>query len=225
MTLRLMETGGMCISIIKTMKLFAAVVLAFMVSCSQVKPGSDNTYRLPVFKGPVTGTEPGGPPPPPPPIYYLAADFIIDSAGQVYFYQQPHYRQLCGTGIENKTLPEFIDLQPEDLVRIPDNNIEEFIKENIVTLARHDRLVAIALMKDTITSSGLTKIFKVVDDTANNIRWIMRQATQEEAVVLAYKQQNRRYYPGNIEWDSSKIRYIPGLKNNIKFTTPEVEYP
>ena len=203
------------------MKCLGAILLISLVACSQGTPDSDNTYRISAIERPTLSTNPEDPPPPPPPppAYYLPANFVIDSAGQVYFYQQPHYGSLRSTNPNNNKLPDFIDLQPEDIVRIPDDNIKEFIQDNIVTLDRSDRLVAIALMKDTVTSSGLTKIFKVFNDTANDIKWIMRAATEEETIVLAYKQHDCKYYPNNLLWDSSKIHYIH-LKKRVQYTIP-----
>ena len=109
------------------------------------------------------------------------------------------------------------------MVQVPVTSIEDFIKLNIFTLDSNDRRVAIASIKDTVTSVGLTKLFKVLNDTTNKIKWTFRKATQEEAIVLAFKQQNREYYSDAIKWDSSKIRFVPKMKSDIKFTTPKVE--
>lgn len=198
--------------------------MTVFISCSQRQTSTDNIYVVPVREKPEIEIQPNEPPPPPPiQTYYLPSDFIIDTAGQVYFYQQQQYGWFCGTGINWDTPPEFIDLKPKDLVQVPVTSIEDFIKLNIVMLDSNDRRVAIASIKDTVISVGLTKIFKVFNDTTNKIKWIFRKATQEEAIVLAYKEHNRKYYSDNIEWDSSKIRFAPNLESDIKFTTPKVE--
>jgi hypothetical protein len=206
------------------LKNFLTFLLTAFISCSQRQTSEDNIHIVPVRKEPEIKTQPNEPPPPPPiQTYYLPSDFIIDTAGQIYFYQQQQYGWFCGTGIDWDTPPEFIDLKPKDLVQVPVTSIEDFIKLNIVTIDSNDRRVAIASIKDTVTSAGLTKIFKVLNDTANKVNWTFRKATQEEAIVLAYKQQNREYYSDDIKWDSSKIRFAPGMKSDIKFTTPKVE--
>lgn len=198
--------------------------MTVFISCSQRQTSTDNIYIVPVRKKPEIKTQFNEPPPPPPiPTYYLPSDFIIDTTGQVYYYQQQQYGWFCGTGINWDTPPEFIDLKPKDLVQVPVTSIEDFIKLNIVTLDSNDRRVAIASIKDTVTSVGLTEIFKVFNDTTNKINWTFRKATQEEATVLAYKQHNQKYHSYNIKWDSSKIRFAPNLESKIKFTTPKVE--
>jgi hypothetical protein len=45
------------------------------------------------------------------------------------------------------------------------------------------------------------------DDTSNHVRWLIRKVTQEEKIVLQYKEENKNYYPGDIRWDSTKIRF------------------
>ena len=199
-------------------------LLIVFVSCSQRQKDTSDTFIVPVRKKPEIKTQPNEPPPPPPiQTYYLPLNFIIDTAGQVYFYQQQQYGWFCGTGIDWDTPPAFIDLKPKDLVQVPVTSIEDFIKLNIVKLDSNDRRIAIASLKDTINSVGLAKIFNVFKDTTNKIKWTFRKATQEEAIVLAYKEHNREYYSDNIKWDSSKIRFARNIKSDIKFTRPKVE--
>ena len=207
-----------------TLKISLAFLLTILISCSQKSTRDENIYIVPKRQKPQVATRSNEPPPPPPiQTYYLPSNFIIDTAGQIYFYQQQFGWMICGTGIDWDTPPAFIDLKPKDLVQVPITSIEDFIKLNIVTLDSHDRRVAIASIKDTATSVGLTKIFKVFNDTTNKINWTFRKATQEEAIVLAYKQHNREYYSNDIKWDSSKIRSAPNSESDIKFTTPKVE--
>ena len=198
--------------------------MTVFISCSQRQTNSDNVFIVPARTKPEIKSQPNVPPLPPPiQTYYLPSNFIVDTAGEVYFYQQQQCGWFCGTGIDWDTPPGFIDLKPKDLVQVPVTSIEDFIKLNIFTLDSNDRRVAIASIKDTVTSVGLTKLFKVLNDTTNKIKWTFRKATQEEAIVLAFKQQNREYYSDAIKWDSSKIRFVPKMKSDIKFTTPKVE--
>ncbi|MBS1669152.1 MAG: hypothetical protein JST58_17385 [Bacteroidetes bacterium] len=207
-----------------TLKIFLPFLATAFISCSQKPTISDKIFIIPKRHKSQIDTKPNEPPPPPPiQTYYLPANFIIDTAGQVYFYQQQQYGWFCGTGIEWDTPPEFIDLKPKDLIRVPLNDITDFVKINIINLDSNDRRVSIASIKDTIKSEGLIKLFKIFNDTSNKIRWTFRKATQEESIVLKYKELNWKYYSDNIKWDSSKIRFPPTIDKMLKYTPPKVE--
>lgn len=164
-------------------------------------------------------------PPPPPPIkaYYLPYNFIIDSVGNIFFYQQEQFRWMCGTGIYWDTPPEFIGLKPKDISQIPDGSIEQFITLNILSQDPAYRRVAIASLLDTIRSTGLSSIISTFKDAGNHVKWIFRKTTLEETIVLTYKQWQSEYVAEDIIWDSAKIRFSPTLKNMLKFTAPKVE--
>ncbi len=97
-----------------------------------------------------------------------------------------------------------------------------FIKLNIINVDSSYRLVAIASLRDTFQSSGVSKIMLTFKDTTNHIKWLFRKATQEEAVVLNYKQSGREYYSDDVHWVSTKIHFL-NLETNIKFMAPKVE--
>jgi hypothetical protein len=147
-------------------------------------------------------------PPPPPPAnrgYYFASNFIIDTGGQIFFYQQQAIWN-DDERVDWNTPPKFINLKPKDIVQIPAYNIEEFITLNILNIDSPKRYVAIASAKDTINSSGLSKIIAMCKEIKNHIRWKFRVITQEEAIVLDHKKRQKNYYPDEIRWDSTKIR-------------------
>jgi hypothetical protein len=207
-----------------TLKILLPFLLAAFISCSQKSTRTDDIYIVPERWKPQVDTNSNEPPPPPPiRAYYLTSNFIIDTAGQVYFYQQEQYGWFCGTGINWDTPPAFIDLKPKDIIRVPINGITDFVKVNILNLDSNYRRVAIASIKDTIKSEGLTKLFKEFNDRSNKIKWIFRKATQEEDIVLKYKELNRQYYPNDIKWDSTKTQFIPTVDDMIKFTPPKAE--
>ena len=195
-----------------------------LFGCSQSVNNSTDIFivtadTLPVYK--TTGNEP--PPPPPIKTYYFPSNFIIDTGGHVFFYQQPiQYGWFCGTGIEWDTPPSFINLKPKDIIEIPSENLEQFIRQNIQYLDNSNRLFAVASTVDTITSAGLTKIFGVFKDTVNHINWRFRMTTQEENIVLDYKKRKERYDYEKVKWDSTKILFPPKFEN-IKFTPPKVD--
>lgn len=165
---------------------------------------------------------------PPPPYafqpYYLPLNFIIDTGEHIYFYQQSIlHGWFCGTGLPDTIPPFFIDLQPKDIVEVPIDNVEQFIKLNIRHLSEEDRLFTIASTIDTITSTGLAEIFFVFKDTANHIKWTFRKTTQEETVVLKYKKSRERYEADAIKWDSARTLFRQPA-SITKFTPPRILY-
>jgi len=199
-------------------------LLSILIACSQPSGDDNDIHIVPILKQPKLRTESNEPPPPPPiQVYYLPSNFIIDTAGRIYFYQQQQHAWFCGTGIEWDTPPVFIDLKPKDIIQVPIENIEGFIKLNILTLDRVDRRVAIASLKDTIKSEGLSRILKVFWDSSYKVRWAFRKATQEERIVLSFKRLNRKYSSEDIKWDSAKIYFPLKVDTEIKFTPPKVK--
>lgn len=109
----------------------------------------------------------------------------------------------------NEDTPRFINLQPKDIIHIPGGNIEEFLRLNILTIPSDKRMVSIALICDSIKSVGVSKIINKLNDSSNITRWLLRHATEEESIVLDYKQRQKRYFVQDIKWDSSRIRFPP----------------
>jgi hypothetical protein len=207
-----------------TLKIVLPFLVTVFISCSQKPTKTDDIYIVPKREKPQVGIKPNEPPPPPPiQTYYFPSNFIIDTAGQVYFYQQQQGGWFCGTGFEWDTPPEFIDLKPKDIVRVPIKDLTDFVELNIINLGSNERWVAIASIRDTIKSEGLTKLLKVFRDPSNNIKWTFRKATEEERIVLKFKERKWRYYSSDIKWDSTKILFPPPIDDMIKFTPPKVE--
>lgn len=182
------------------------------VSCSQ--QNSNDTFIVPLDTMPVYNSTNSKIPPPPPPnrAYYFPSDFIIDTSGQVFFYQRQG-KWNDDVQVDWSSPPEFINLEPKDIVQIPVNSLEEFIKLNILDIDSSRRYVSVASEKDTINSRGLSKIISICKDENNHIRWKFRLITQEESIVLDYKKRNVTYDPEEIKWDSTKIR-LPAINKN-----------
>jgi|GEM_PF-3325859 len=182
------------------------------IACAQ--PKSNVTFIVPLDTLPTSNSATASIPPPPPPnrAYYFPSNFIIDSAGQVFFYQE---QGKLNDDVQRSwnTPPEFIDLKPKDIVGVPDNNIEEFLKLNVLNIDSSKRYIAIASEKDTASSLGLSKIIAICKDRKNHIRWKFRKITQEEEIVLDYKKRQHNYDPAEINWDSTKIRMPIQTKN------------
>lgn len=199
-------------------------MLTFLIACSDISDTSKFMFSVPVDTVlTVKVTDPNEPPPPPivkP--YYTDFNFIIDSIGNLYFYQQQIYRWRCGTGLNEDTPPEYIDLRPTEIVIVPRESVKTFVELNIFNHDPDDRVVAIGLLKDTIVSEGLFHLTQLFKDTANKTRWFLRQATQEEIIVLDYKKRQARFFPDEIHWDSSKTRFPPKVEIT-DFTSPRFE--
>ncbi len=140
----------------------------------------------------------------------------------MYFYQKQTYRWTCGTGLDENTPPEYIDLRPTEIVVVANENLKRFVELNIFNHDADYRVVAIGLLKDTVTSEGLYSLTRLLTDTANKARWFLRPATQEETIVLDYKKRQARFYPEDIHWDSSKTRF-PSKIEITNFTPPKLE--
>ena len=176
------------------MKLLTIIFLTYFISCS------DNTKNInELFIVPNAKTEPFLPV-----NMYLPFNLIVDSSGSIFYYQQ---QILFGSDEVVEKQPAFINLRPKDIFQIPKSNVEEFIKLNILTNDHSEKFVAIALSLDTIKSEPLSRISKIFKDTSSHVRWLIRKVTEEEEIVLQYKQNHKNYYPDDIKWDSTKIRF------------------
>lgn len=188
-----------------------AFISSMMMSCTH--QNINETYIVPKDTMPLyNGSDPKIPPPPPPRrAYYFPSNFIVDTLGEIFFYQKPG-KWNDDEQVDWNTPPKFINLKPEDIVQIPAGDIEEFIKLNILNIDSSKRYIAIASEKDTIKSLGLSKIIAMCEDKNYHIRWKFRVLTQEEAIVLDYKKRHEIYKADEIKWDSSKIRMPTEIK-------------
>jgi hypothetical protein len=159
------------------------------------------------------------PPPPPPAPFYMYYHFIVDSTGKMYYYQLNKRGWFCGTDYDFK-VPEYIGIRPNDIVEIPENSVQDFIKSNILNQDPAYQVICVGLLKDTVSSNGLAKLRDLVQTDTSTARWFIRQATMEESVVLDFKKKQKRYYPEDIEWDSTRIRFVAASTN---FTPPKVK--
>jgi hypothetical protein len=191
-------------------------LLLLFISCSTTH--KKEVHIVPPVKKTIP-VKPGeqSPPPPPPPIriHYLTFNFWADSAGEIYYYPYRVPLEKCCREDDADALPEFIQLQPKDMVHIPTESVEDFIKLNILNVYESARWAVIASLKDTVESHGITKILASFKNKSNAIKWVFRKATQEEKVVLEYKQLNKNYNPDLIAWDRTKI-ILPAKENKAR---------
>ena len=155
--------------------------------------------------------------------FYFNYNLIIDTGNHIFYYQRPIVRS-CGNIEEwdKLKIPYFLGLKPNDIIQIPSDNIEQFLKLNMLN-SEYQRWASIASTVDTIKSSGLFKIMSLFNDTLNNVKWIFRKTTIEENIVLQYKKSGNTYSPDEIKWDSTKtlfpetIQKIQKAKNRCHF--------
>lgn len=137
--------------------------------------------------------------------FYSEHQLIIDKKGDFYYYQKEYTGTICGTGLENDTLPHFLNLQPKDIVKIPQESINDFLSENILNKEERYRILIIASQNDTIKN---TSFFNFINK--NKLRaFEIRRTTQEEDTVLKYKNNRNEhiyYYPDSIKWDKTKMK-------------------
>ena len=90
----------------------------------------------------------------PPPLIPAGAsaesNLIIDKNSNFFYYQRPPAYPTCGTGMQNDTIPKFINLQPKDIVEIPEDCIEKFINKNVMKKEKRKQILIIASQNDTI---------------------------------------------------------------------------
>jgi hypothetical protein len=124
--------------------------------------------------------------------------------------------------LDENTPPEYIDLRPNEIVAVPREGLKSFVELNVLSHDPDERIVAIGLLKDTTTSEALYNLTQILKDTSNRTRWFIRKVTQEEAIALDYKKRQARFYPEDINWDSTKTRFPPKV-DITDFTTPKFE--
>jgi hypothetical protein len=149
-------------------------------------------------------------PPPPPPIpgwlIYGTNTFIIDSDSKIYYFQGEKIGFICGTDSQNDTIPHFIDLQPKDLIEIPNNSISDFVKLNYKDDFRNLTFVSSKL--DTLKSESFFNLITALESSLKNRDfYYIGRTTQEEDTVLKYKKNNSYYRSDDIKWDKTKIKF------------------
>lgn len=146
------------------------------------------------------------PPPPPGEIFYGTNAFIIDKDSNLYYFQGNKSVLACSTGSENDTIPYFVDLQPKDLIEIPNNFIADFVKLNYKKEIRN--LTFISSQLDTLQSKNYFDLMKAIRISCQDMdTYFIGRTTQEEDTVLKYKKNNEYYDSNEIKWDKTKIKF------------------
>lgn len=138
----------------------------------------------------------------------MGSNLIIDEYSNIYYYQTNKIGGGCSTGMENDTIPRFIDINPKDLIKIPKDCMERFIDENVMTKEKRKQILIIASQKDTIKDQPFLNFFKNI----NVSMYVVRRTTQEEDTVLYYKKKDIFYDSKYIKWDKSRIKFPEHIK-------------
>ncbi|PBJ13190.1 hypothetical protein [Flavobacterium sp. ACN6] len=152
--------------------------------------------------------------PPPPRGFYSGNQLIIDNKGDYYYYQKEFMRYGCGTIPASDTVPHFIALKPNNIMKVPQAIIINFLSKNIPTKEEHKKILIIASQNDTIKNNLLFDYLN-----KKNISFLIRKTTQEEDTVLKYMKRNEIYKSENIKWDKDRITFPfikPKLEKTIK---------
>ncbi|KUJ63332.1 hypothetical protein AR687_04055 [Flavobacteriaceae bacterium CRH] len=155
------------------------------------------------------------PPPPPIPgwVFYGTNSFIIDNDSKIYYSQREEIGHICGNWETSDTIPLFIDLQPKDLIEIPDNCIANFIKANYKSNFKN--ITFICSKTDTLQSESFFVLEKALKSQEKyGDYYNIRRTSQEEDTVLKYKKNNESYYSDKIKWDKNRITF-PFIKPKL----------
>ncbi|KQB38178.1 hypothetical protein RCH33_2524 [Flavobacterium daejeonense] len=139
-------------------------------------------------------------PPPPRKVFYSDNQLIIDNQNNLFFYQKEYIQILCDYGFIDDSIPEFLGIKPKDIVKIPQNSLNDFLSENILTKDR--QILIIASQNDTIKNKSFLYFLE-----HNKIpTYLIRRTTQEEDTILFYKKNHKYYYSDEIKWDTTRIK-------------------
>lgn len=148
---------------------------------------------------------------PPPSGFYGSSHIVIDKQGDFYFYQRTYYA-LWDCIVEENPIPDFINLQPKDLVKIPTTAVPDFLKENTAkNIKEKSGGLIIASQLDTLKSEGFFNMMHFLNDYKKSqiaIYLIRRTTQEEEDVVLKYKKSDLYYDADSIKWDKSRIKFF-----------------
>ena len=140
-----------------------------------------------------------------PSTYYSKFNFLVDSSGAVYYYC------LRNTGFisngDNGQFPSFVDLTPEQMVKLTTKNVTDFLKSNVLNDAKDAINISISSQKDSIISLTFDHLIKFLYDSTKNVDFQIRTTTIEENTVLKFKNRNAFYDPKAVVWDSTKVAF------------------
>lgn len=200
-------------------RVFIGFILCLFLNCSKKENTIGNTTYIISKKDIITNIsnkpkDKNIPPPPPIPgwLFYGTNTFIIDKDSKIYYFQREKIGRICGHKFDD-TIPHFINLQPKDLIEIPNNMISDFIKLNYKDNFRNITFIASTL--DTLKTQNYFDLINAIEASLNeNDLYFIRRTTQEEDTVFKYKKNNDFYNSDDIKWDNNRITF-PFIKPKL----------
>jgi hypothetical protein len=204
-------------------RVLISFILCLFLNCSKKENTIGNTTYIISKKDIITNIsnkpkDKNIPPPPPIPgwLFYGTNTFIIDKDSKIYYFQREKIGRICGHKFDD-TIPHFINLQPKDLIEIPNNMISDFIKLNYKDNFRNITFIASTL--DTLKTQNYFDLINAIEASLNeNDLYFIRKTTQEEDTVFKYKKNNDYYNSEDIQWDEKRITF----PEQIKFIKPPI---
>lgn len=139
-------------------------------------------------------------------LVYGTNTFIVDSDSKLYYFKRGDVGHICGNWSKDDTIPYYINLQPKDLIEIPNNSISEFVKLNYKDNFRN--LTFIASKLDTIKTKNYFDLIKAIKSSLKEKdMYFIRRTTQEEDTVLKFKKNKYKYNSNDIKWDENRITF------------------
>jgi hypothetical protein len=131
--------------------------------------------------------------------YYGKYNFIISQNGQLYYHSKDSIMNCCDTGMDYQ-YPDYIDLQPSDLLTVDEQQVANFIDSSLTEEPTKHASIYLAYFSKNQTDQlkHLTDLLK--QKSACN--YAIRSATEEEREVLKAKMGARPYDFHKVEWKS-----------------------
>ena len=183
-------------------KIFIGFVVCFLLfNCNKKESQKKNTfYVISIEKSKLLNELKKKNIPPPPSGFYSYNNLIIDQKGDFYFYQKEYTPWHCIPS-EKDTIPDFFNIKPIEIIKVPNNSIVDFIKQNVTNRNEMKRMLVIASQNDTIKNNAL--LFYLNENPLRSFS--TRRTTQEEDTVLKYKKNNEFYNYEDIKWNQNRI--------------------
>ena len=136
--------------------------------------------------------------------YYAGFNLILGDSNKVYFFR--YYNHSLMNCIPSDNPPYFLNLEPSDMVELPYENIDEFIKLNQNHHSAFSDIYNVVSPYDSIKSKAFEKIMQGFASVKQK-KYIIRRTTFEEDQVLFHKINHINYDPKEIDWDTTEVYF------------------
>ena len=140
--------------------------------------------------------------------YYEEHNFIIDKSDRIFYYPQKKvYTWNCIVPEKMPPIPppDFIDLQPFQIIQLSKKQIGDFVRLNI-NKKDETNFIVIASERNKFKSETLCELYNSFYQNKSRNFSVLRRMTEEEKVVMKYKISGNDYYPEDIKWTSTNFK-------------------